>query len=323
MDFKSFPKTELHLHLDCSLSFELVHRLNPQIDRDKFLNDVALTEKVKDLADFLRRVPHQINLLQTEAGLVAAMDDLFDQLASENVIYAEIRYAPHQHLEQGLTLNEVVRITERACAQAVARTGVEGNLILCTLRHYSAQQAMETAELAVHYKGTRVVALDLAADEAGFPIEPQVAAFAHARAHGVHLTAHAGEACGPESVHETLEKLKPARIGHGVRAIEDPQLVNTLAQEQIHLEVCPACNVLIDVYDRLEDHPIDKLYKAGVPISINTDGRTLPLVSQTQQYEMLAETFGWGEEEFRQCARNALNAAFIDSEVRRRLLSRL
>ncbi|MDJ0837428.1 MAG: adenosine deaminase [Acidobacteriota bacterium] len=323
MDIAALPKTELHLHLDCSLSYDLIHRLNPEVDRATFLRDVALPEKCSDLADFLRRVPNQMNLMQTEDALRATVTDLFTQLQADNVIYAEIRFAPHQHQQQGLSPEDVVRIVNEAFDLESANTGIESRLILCTLRHFTAEAAMETAKLVHLFQGTRVAALDLAADEAGFPIEPQVAAFRYAREHGLFRTAHAGEAKGPESVWETLDRLAPIRIGHGVRSIEDPRLVNHLAENNIHLEVCPACNVMIDVYDRLEDHPIDKLYRAGVPLSINTDGRTLPLITQNLQYQMLADTFGWGDTEFLACARNALKAAFLPDNIRQSLMNRL
>ena len=282
-----------------------------------------MTQKVRDLADFLSRVPPTLALMQTPEQLRSCVTGLFDQLAADNVIYAEIRFAPHLHLEKGLSPEQVVETVAEAIDDRVAATGIEAGLILCSLRHYDAEMAMATARLVDRFRDRRVVALDLAADEAGFPIAPQIDAFRYARERDLSRTAHAGEAKGPESVWETLEVLVPQRIGHGVRAIEDSRLVAHLRETGIHLEVCPGCNVLIDVYDRLEDHPIDALLRAGVSVSINTDGRSLPMITQNDQYRALVETFGWGEAELMRCAGNAIDAAFTDAETRQRLHARL
>jgi len=323
MDFRIFPKTELHLHLDCSPSFDLIRRLDPSVTRETYEQTFALSEKCTDLAQFLSHVPRLLACMQTEYQLRALVADLFLQLARDGVIYAEIRFAPHQHTEAGLSPAQVVAIVADALDKAVVESSVEGRLILCSLRHYNQTQALETAELVAQFKGSRVVALDLAADEAGFPIQPQVAAFRYAHERGLFCTAHAGEALGPESVWQTLEVLSPHRIGHGVRSIEDARLITHLAENQIHLEVCPSCNVLIDVYSTMENHPVNELLEAGIPISISTDGRTLPAITQTDQYQSLAETFGWGPEQFLACNLYAIEAAFIPETLKQTLKARL
>ncbi len=164
---------------------------------------------------------------------------------------------------------------------------------------------------------------DIAADEAGFPVDNHVAAFAYAREKRIYLTAHAGEAKGAESVWETLEQFKPSRIGHGVRSIEDAKLVEHLRQNNIHLEICPLCNVQINIYDTLLQHPVDKLYKAGVSLSINTDAPTIVNTTKTNEYLHLQQTFGWTINDFYNCNVNALKAAFIDDSLRKRLLEKL
>lgn len=261
--------------------------------------------------------------MQTEEGLRLATADLFRQLRDDSVIYAEIRFAPLLHTEKGLHPEKVVEIVEEAASEAAGESGVEARIILCALRHFSREQSLQTAKLVEKFRGSRVVALDLAADEAGFPIDAHIPAFHYAIERDIPRIAHAGEARGPDSVWETLEHFKPSRLGHGVRSIEDPRLINHLKQHNIHLEVCPTCNVQIDIYDTYADHPIHRLYEAGISVGINTDGRTLPRITLAEEYGRLHQFFGWGKEHFLTCNLNALKAAFLPEEVKKRLEKRL
>lgn len=322
-EIELLPKVELHVHLDCCLSFDVVSKLKPGITLEKYSKDFIGASKYKNLADFLKLINNSLELMQTEKGLRLVTRDLFQQFKKENVIYAEIRFAPLLHLLQGLTPEEVVRIVEESVSQCVEETGIEARIILCTLRHHTKEQSMTTVKLAELFQDTRVAALDLSADEAGFPLDAHIAAFQYAREKGIYCTAHAGEAKGPESVWETLEHVKPTRIGHGVRSIEDPKLVEALQKKNIHLEVCPSCNVQIDVFDTYADHPIDHLYNVGVSVGINTDGRTISNISLTDEYERLQEVFGWGIEHFLTCNRNALEASFLPTEKLQKLLKKL
>ena len=311
MNITTLPKTELHVHLDCSLSYTAVCRIDPSVSREHFERAFVLRDKVVDLADFLGRIPNSLDLLQQAVHLDVAVQDLVDQLVADGVIYAEVRFAPFLHLEQGMTAQEVTACVAGSLDSACERTGLEARLILCTLRHFDSKTSMQTAELVQEFRSTRVAGLDLAADEAGFPLDAHRAAFAFAHKAGLSTTAHAGEALGAASVLETLDLLSPSRIGHGVRSIEDPACVERLVRENIHLEVCPSCNVIIDVFDDLASHPVDALLRAGVSLGINTDGRTVPQLTLTGQYELLREVFGWGLDEFEACNRNAIEAAFI------------
>jgi len=315
-EIELLPKVELHVHLDCCLSFDVVSKLKPGITREKYSKDFIGANKYKNLADFLELIDNSLELMQTGKGLRLVTQDLFQQFKQDNVIYAEIRFAPLLHLQQGLTPAEVVRTVEESVSRFVEETGIEARIILCTLRHHSKEQSMTTVKLAEQFQGTRVAALDLSADEAGFPLYAHISAFDYARKKGIHCTAHAGEAKGPKSVWETLEHLKPSRIGHGVRSIEDPKLVEELKKKNIHLEVCPSCNVQIDVFDTYADHTIDRLYNAGVSVGINTDSRTVTNISLTDEYERLQQVFGWGAEHFLKCNQNALAAAFLPAEIK-------
>ena len=323
MNLQLLPKVELHLHLDCSLSYNVVQRIQPSIRLEQYQREFNAGEKCVNLADFLAKAVRGFQLMQTEEHIEWVVEDLFAQLAADQVIYAEIRFAPYLHLEGGLTLTQVVAAADRATRRCMQQTGIEARLILCTLRHYSEAQSMETARLVKQFAGTTVAGLDIAGDEAGYPLDAHLAAFDWAHTQGLHITAHAGEACGPESVWDTLEKLKPTRIGHGARSIEDESLVRHLRQHQVHLEICPTCNVLIDMYDNYDGHPIDKLYRSGVSVNVNTDNRTITNIGLTQEYERLQQHFGWTLADFYNTNVKALQAAFIDASTREQLIQRL
>jgi adenosine deaminase len=314
------PKTELHLHLDCSLSFDVVRELRPEITAAEYKKNFIAPAKCPDLADFLKCAASGISLMQTEIELRAVVTDLFRQLQRDNVIYAELRFAPLQHLERGLTPEEVVEITADSVRQNSEATGIKAGLLLCTLRHFSEAHSLQTVKLAERYIKDGIVAgIDIAADEAGFPIDAHREAFDYAIKKEIPRTAHAGEARGPESVWESLINFKPRRIGHGVRSIEDGKLVEHLAKKGIHLEVCPSCNVQIDVFPAYRDHPVDALYKKGVSLGINTDARALVNVTLSEEYARLHEFFGWETQHFFECNGNALAAAFVSGSEMRRL----
>jgi len=261
--------------------------------------------------------------MQTEDALRIVTEDLFQQLASDGAIYAEIRFAPLLHLLNSLVPEAVVAIVDRATEECIRASGIDARLILCTLRHYNQAQNLETAQLVERFKGSRVAALDIAGDEAGFSIAAHVPAFRYAQDHGLDRTAHAGEACGAESVWEPLRAFQPTRIGHGVRSIEDPSLVEHLKRERIHLEVCPSSNVQTRTTRSYKEHAADRLFRAGVSLGINTDARTITNVTLEQEYARLREHFGWGDSEFQACNRDALRAAFVDEPTCARLYAQL
>ena len=320
---ESLPKIELHLHLDCSLSYKVISRLQPGISEQEFRSKFIAPRKCCDLADYLTRAPHQVALMQSRESLQLAVEDVFDQLAADNVFYAELRFAPLLHLDQGLTPEEVVAAVDRATESCIARTGIEARLILCTLRHYTREQSLTTARLVERFRGTRVAALDIAGDEASLPLTPHRPAYDYAHERGLFMTAHAGEAAGAQSVRETLRELAPSRIGHGVRSAEDPELLAMLKENGIHLEVCPSSNVQTSMCESIRQHPVDSLYHAGVPVSINTDCRTISETNLRREYRQVAQCFGWDSADFLRCNLAAIRAAFLPAETRRRLETKL
>ena len=316
MDFSRLPKIELHLHLDCSLSYEVVKVLNPAVTLKEYRRSFVGPPKCLDLADFITRAIKGIELMQTERQLRLVTLDLFEQLKADHVIYAEIRFAPLEHLEKGLSPQQVVETVDQAMKEGMKKTGVQAGLILCTLRHYSEEQSMETVKLVEQFLETTVVGFDIAADEAGFPIDNHIKAFQYANQKGIQCTAHAGEACGAESVWETLNHFHPSRIGHGVRSTEDPNLMTFLKQQNIHLEVCPTSNIQTNVYHEMKDHTVDKIYRSGVSMSINTDARTICDVTLANEYQTLMDRFNWEKAHFLQCNLHAVEACFASEKLK-------
>ncbi len=323
MNFSSLPKTDIHLHLDCTLSYNVVKKIDPAISQEQYNNDFIAPPKCNDLADFLTRAVKGFALMQSKQQLEWVVEDLFEQLLADNVIYAELRYAPLQHLQKGLTPYQVVDIIEKATAKAINATGIEARIILCTLRHYNQAQSMQTVQLVEDFKNTLVAGFDIAADEAGFPINEHIKAFTFAKEKNIFCTAHAGEAKSADSVWETLEHLGPSRIGHGVRSYEDEKLIEHLKHNKIHLEICPTCNVQINIYDTYKQHPVDSLYKKGVLLNINTDCRTICNINLNKEYEKLHTHFGWTKEDFYNTNVNAVKAAFVSDNIKQSLLQKL
>lgn len=323
MTYQALPKVETHLHLDCSLSYNVVRQLDPSVTEDDFRRDFVAPPKCRDLGDYLTRAIHQFSLMQDERALRLVVEDVFEQLARDNVIYAEFRFAPFLHTQEGLTPHRVVEVVEDATARANGASDVECRVILCTLRHLTEEQSLQTVRLVEEFMGSTVVALDIAGDEARYPLAPHISSYRYAEERGLYRTAHAGEAAGAQSVWETLHELRPLRIGHGVRSAEDPELVKHLVREQIQLEVCPSSNVQTDVCETLADHPLPQLYGADVPVGINCDCRTITDITLTEEYQRLHDTFGWSEEQFLRCNLIALQNAFISEEERQPLRERL
>jgi adenosine deaminase len=323
MDFKSVPKVELHLHLDCSLSFATVSRIDPSVTEQEYRQDFVGPAKCTNLAEFFARAPRGTALMQTAEHLRLATGDLFEQLQNDNVIYAEILLVPYMHTARGLAVENVVEIVDDAVTRASQATGIAAGIILSTLRHYSSQQSLATVKLVERFKGSRVCGIDLGAYEAGFPIFAHISPFHYAELNAIPRTVHAGEARGAESVWEVLKHLHPSRIGHGVRSIEDPVLIEHLRKERIHLEVCPTSNVQIDLCETYADHPINAFYDTGLSVGVNTDTRTIANVTLTQEYERLHQAFGWNGNHFLHCNLNAISAAFAPTDVKQRVAARL
>ncbi|NNP69626.1 adenosine deaminase [Acinetobacter sp. Ac_5812] len=319
-DPKKLAKVELHVHLDTSLSYYCARQILPDLRLKTFNDTFIAPNKCKDLGDFLSKIAPTLDILQTKSAIALAVDDLFDQLKADHVIYAELRFAPLLHTRLGLTVEEVTETVLEAMQQASAVYNIKAGLLLCTLRHFSLEDSMKTAKLVTNFMNDGVVGLDLAADEARYSLDNHIAAFEHVRRMGGNVIAHAGEAKGADSVTEVLDKLSVTRIGHGVRSIENDAVVARLKQQNILLEVCPSSNIVCDVFENIEKHSVDKLKQAGVKLNINTDARTVANTTLNQEYQLLHDRLGWQNEDFIQTNIDALNAGFISTETREKLL---
>lgn len=319
MNYLNEPKVELHLHLDCSLSYEVVKRIKPSVSLQEYHDSFIAPPKCTDLADYIKRAIRGFELMQTKEQLRLVTFDLFQQLKADHVVYAEIRFAPLLHTSGGLSPEAVVETVNEATEEAIKLYGVEAGIILCTLRHFTEAESMETVRLVKQFRGTRVVGFDIAADETGYPIDNHIRAFQFAKEANIPCTAHAGEARGADSVWETLKNFHPLRIGHGVRSAEDPALLDFLKAHDIHLEVCPTSNVQTNVFDRIENHTADKIYRHGVSMSINTDARTISNVTLAHEYELMERVFQWRREHFKKCNLEAIDHSFAGAEVKKKV----
>ena len=317
---KDLPKVELHVHLDCCLSFKGLSRIDPTIS-ESFYKKNFIGTSCSCLKDYIRCADTALEYMQTKEQLEIVIEDLFDQLVNDNVIYAEIRFAPLLHLKKGLSSKNVVEIVSNKTKIESEKSGIEVGLILCTLRHFSVDQSLQTVKLVKDFLDKNVVGFDIAADEAGFPIDNHIKSFQFARDNNIFCTAHAGEALGADSVTNTLKYLKPNRIGHGVRCIEDNSLIEKIKKENIHLEICVTSNMVTKVFNNLKDHPVDFLFNKGVSLSINTDGRTISDTTLNKEYVLLNKEFNWLKNKFLEVNINAMKASFSSNEVKNKIIS--
>jgi adenosine deaminase len=274
------------------------------------------------LADYLLRIDLALEVMQHRGQLVRIAREFVEDLAADGVIYGEVRFAPQLHLRQGLSLQGVVDAVHEGLLEGQQQCGVATGLILCCLRHEPANRSLEIAKLALANRD-KVCALDLAGDEARFSGAAHVEAFALAQAEGLRRTVHAGEAVGAESIREALELLGAERIGHGVRVEESAEVEQAVKETGVTLEMCPLSNVQTRAATSLSKHPIDRLPRSGLRVTVSTDARTVSATTVSAEFERLAQTFGWGAEEFWICQRHAAEAAFVSTAARRILASRV
>jgi adenosine deaminase len=324
IDLQGLPKAELHCHLDGCVRVGTVAEFGKEVGLslpDSLEPALVAPEHCHDLADYICRFELALRVMQRPGHLRRIARELVEDLAIDGVVYAEVRFAPQLHTREGLSLQEVLDAVAAGLAEGSAAHGVEVGLILCCLRHQAPEESLAVAELAAANRGV-VRALDLAGDEARYGGAPHAPAFHLARESGLRRTVHAGEAAGAGSVREALDLLGAERIGHGVRVVEDPTLVDRLARDAMALEMCPRSNVQTRAVHSLADHPADRLLRQGLRVTVSTDARTVSATSLTAEFESLRVQFGWGQAEFLACQRNALEAAFAPAEVRDRLLAR-
>ena len=315
---EDYALMDLHLHLDGSLSVAAVRELAemqgiavPEKD-EELLPLLQVDADCRDLNEYLEKFDFTVSLLQTEEALSTAVYQLEKELKDLGMLYAEIRFAPQLHTQNGLSQEEVVA----AVIEGMDRCDFRSNLILCCMRgDDNHEQNMETVQVAKEYLGKGVAAIDIAGAEALYPTENFEDLFLLAKQLDIPYTIHAGEADGPDSVYKALE-FGAKRIGHGVRSVEDQELMQKLAEEDVTLELCPTSNLNTNIFESLDEYPLLELMEAGVKVTINSDNMVVSGTNVEAELQKLIDTFGLEKEQLQILAKNAVEASFADEETK-------
>jgi aminodeoxyfutalosine deaminase len=298
---RQLPKAELHLHLEGSVEPETLHELDPRTS----LEECRAIYSYPDFDAFLKAFGAVGKRLRTPEDYALVTRRLLAALAAQNVSYVEITLAAGVVLWKG---EEFAPIFD-AVAGAACGSPVTVRWILDAVRQFGVEPAMRVAELAAERVNRGVVAYGIGGSEERGPAAWFTEVFAFARRSGLRLTAHAGESMGPESVWAALH-LGADRIGHGIAAARDPELMRYLRDHDIPLEICISSNLVTGVVKRLEDHPVRELYDAGVPIVLNSDDPAMFRCTLTGEYRLAAQAFGFSAAELREVAANGFRYAF-------------
>ena len=287
------PKTDLHVHLDGSMRLGTILELaqkdgiklpgDPQTEEElaRAINMGAICE---DLTDYLKAFDVTLSVMQTEDALYRAAFELGEDAARENVKYMEVRYSPLLHTRTGLSYPVIVEAVAEGLREAKRRYGLMSGQIICGIRHMTPESSLRMAELCVAFKHRGVVGFDLAGAEADNPAKDYREAFYLIRNNNVNLTIHAGEAYGPESIHQAIHMGGAHRIGHGTRLREDGDLLNFINDHRIPLEVCLTSNVQTRACKSFESHPLPFYMSYGIRCTINTDNRLVTDTTMTEEF---------------------------------------
>jgi adenosine deaminase len=332
------PKVLLHDHLDgglrpgtiLELAGEVGHPL-PAADPAGLGRWFAEAADSGSLVRYLETFAHTVAVMQTEPALRRVAYECALDLAADGVVYAEVRFAPEQHLSRGLTLNQVVAAVLdgfRDGMQAAAGAGnpIRIGTLLTAMRH--AARSMEIAELAVRHRDVGVVGFDIAGAEAGFPPTRHLDAFEYLQRENFHFTIHAGEAFGLPSIWQAIQWCGADRLGHGVRIIDDVsgdgrlgRLAAYVRDKRIPLELCPSSNVQTGAVASIAEHPIGLLRDLRFRVTVNTDNRLMSGTSMAREMALLVENFGYGWSELQWFTVNAMKSAFIPFDERLALIN--
>jgi adenosine deaminase len=290
----------------------------PTDDVEKLKDFLEATDRTSSLVEYIEYFQLPIAVLQSVPALERATFELCQDLQADNVRYAEIRYGPWLHTQQGLSLTDVIRGVLRGWAAGRKAFGLEGGIIVTALRDMPPAQNLSLAQVAGRFLGEGVIGFDLAGDEAGHPPILHEDAFRMARSLGLNLTIHAGEAAGPESIRQAIS-MGARRLGHGVRAQEDAEVMATIREEGIQLDMAPTSNAQTKAVKRLQDHPLKRFYESGIKVTISTDSPTVSHVTLTDEFVTAVRVLGCSREEVRAMNLQALEGGFADEVTRTRL----
>ena len=327
---QEMPKVVLHLHLDGSLRPETVRAcIKEMLGEDFSLEDVQrmlmVDKDCRDLNQYLEKFGLPVKTLQTAENLKRATFELYEDLAKQNVKYAEIRFAPSLHLKDGLSYEQIVQATIDGLNEAKQKYDIEGGLILCCMRGEPLENHINTINVAEQFLGQGVCAIDLAGAEAIFKTHMYEETFRKAREKGIPFTIHAGEADGPESIRTAMSffgENDQIRLGHGIQCIYDDELVEELIRKKAILEVYPTSN--LQTLPNLEKHPLGELYKRGVLVTLSPDNSTVSNISLTEEYEdALKREKDLTIDDFIAMNLNAIRGAFTTPEIKAKVEAKI
>ena len=322
---RDIPKAELHMHLEGSLEPELMFEM---ARRNGVTLPYASVEAVRQAYVF-GNLQSFLDIYYAGCRVLLREQDFYDltwaylsRAAGQGVHHAEVFFDPQTHTERGLAFGTVVTGIRRALLDGQQKLGVSTKLILCFLRHLSAEAAMETLRQALPYKDW-IVAVGLDSSEVGYPPEIFRDVFDKARDEGFLAVAHAGEEGPPEYIWQALDLLKVSRIDHGVRCMEDPRLVRRLATEQVPLTVCPLSNVKLGVFRSLADHNLKKLLDLGLCVTVNSDDPAYLGGYIAENFQATQAELNLSRDDIHRLARNSFQASFLSPEERRGFIQEL
>jgi adenosine deaminase len=318
---ESMPKAELHLHLDGSLRIDTALELARTRGVDApgawagMFGALVAPERCTDQAELLRAFDLPIALMQDAEALERITFELVAAKAADRVRYVEIRWGPLLHVARGLPLADGIAAVCRGARLGAERTGTVVRLICTALRSHDPTDNVVLAETAARFRDEGLTGWDLAGPEAAFP-DPLVhgRAFEAARAGGLRITLHAGEWGGAAQVRRALA-VDPERIAHGPGAIDDPGLCRELAKREVTLDLCPTSNAQAGIVDGVPAHPLARLHRAGVPVSLSTDDTTVSDITLSEEYARAIDAIGLRVPELWAIDRHALDVAFAEASV--------
>jgi len=323
------PKVELHLHLEGAVRPETLRELARRKRRLERETEDWVRAREREhyrygnFREFLDAFKLVTLLLETPEDYALATTRLLEELAKQNVKYAEIILAAGVILWKGQRLEAIFEAVREAASEAGQRLGVRASWIFDAIRHFGPAHVQAVAQWAARYRAQGVVALGIGGDEAQGPAEWFTEVYRQARAQGLHLLAHAGEAAGPESVRKAVELLGAERIGHGLAAAQDPAVMALLRERRIPLEVCPTSNVATGVLTRLEDHPLPRFLEGGLVVTLNSDDPAMFGTRLVDEYGLAAKQWGLGRETLASLCENSIRASFLPEEEKQSLLNEL
>ena len=326
------PKVLLHDHLDggvrpgtiVELADELGYTELPTQDPDELGDWMTRGADRKDLLLYLETFAHTVGVMQTREALIRVARECAEDLAADGIVYAEVRYAPEQHLRQGLGLDDVVEAVQEGFRAGSEAAGIRIGTLLTAMR--TAARSLEIADLAVRWRERGVVGFDIAGAEAGNPPTRHLDAFEHVRRENFHLTIHAGEGFGLPSIWEALQLCGAERLGHGVRIVDDIErsngdlrmgrLAHLVRDRRVPLELCPTSNVHSGAAASIEEHPIGLLMELKFRVTVNTDNRLMSATTLSEEFAHLVDAFGIGWERIGRLTINAMKSSFLPFDER-------